>query len=799
MLNQKNPLFLVAVIFILGITFGHYVNLPETFFWSIVSFFILLLGLTLIFFYKFSSYKLFFILFVFIFFAGWFKITIDNKAPEKNILGKIFEYNSDIILSGIVTERPHNKNNRLSFTFDTKKIYTNNRSIDLETTTLLYLKIDTSDYTYKEIRYGDELFVIGKLVEPTGRRNPGEFDYQKYLDLNGIYSIFYVKGYESAIVRSNNNGNLIQLKIIQPVREYIKDILDNNMGRVEAAFLKGLLIGDRTDIPADIKQDFFNAGVTHVLAVSGLHVGFVIMIISILFSLLVKNKYLRNSLIVLSLIFYLFLVGAQPSIARATIMGIILIIGNSLERKTSALNSLCLSALIILVYNSKQLFNAGFQLSFLCAFALLYVYPILSNSFKFKFSRMIFLVLRESLLCTIAITIILYPLLALLFEKVSFVSVVSNIVVVPIVGLCLILGFLQVLTYSILPYISNLFTEFNQFLLWFNLKVINCFGSMELLIVSKYGFTITKLLIYYCFCFLFLHTLRNKKIGLTVIGVLLLLSINVYLNIFDRNDGKLKITFIDVGQGDATLVQMPNDKNIMIDAGPVSKDIDSGEKVIYPFLLRESVDKINLFFLSHFHDDHFGGLPYLIKQKMIDTIYFYDSTGNGIVCNYLDSLSSANGTIFKQVDFSNYTIDGLKIINLKPTLYRNYRIAKNKQDNNFSLILKMYYGNTSILFTGDMEEEVDQVLSQTYADFLKSDILKVAHHGSKYGTEDNFLSYVNPKQAVIFVKKNNVHKFPSPLVVNRLLSKNCNINITGDEGAIIFEVTNDKFEKIKWK
>ena len=797
--KQINFLFLITIIFIIGIIFGYYVSLPETFLLSVVCFFILLLILTLIFSNKFSSHILIFILFILVFFVGWFKITVDNRAPEKNILEKLFEHNSNIVLSGIVTERPRSKNDRLSFTVDTKKIYINNRPINLETTTLLSLQIDTTNYTYKDIRYGDELFALGKLVEPTGQRNPGEFDYSRYLHLNGIYSTFRVKGYESVIARSNNNGNFIQLKIIQPAREYIKDILHNNMGKIEAAFLSGLLVGDRADIPEDIKQDFFNAGVTHILAVSGLNVAFVIVIITILFSLLIKNKYLKNGLIIISLIFYLLLTGGQPSIVRATIMGIVFIIGNSLERNVLPLHSLSLSALIVLVYNSKQLFDVGFQLSFLCVFALIYVYPILSGLVKLKSKRKIFLFLKESLLCSIAVMIILFPVLALVFGKVSFVAVFANIVVVPIANVCLCIGFLQVLTYSILPYISNLFTELNQFLLWLNLKIINCFGSLEPLIISSYGFTIAKLFVYYCFCFFSLHTIKNKKIGLTIIGILLLLSINVYLNIFNNNGGKLRITFIDVGQGDATLIQMSNDRNIMVDAGPVTENFDSGEKIIYPFLLRESVDKINLFFLSHFHDDHFGGLPYLIKQGMIDTIYFYDSTGNGIICNYLDSLSSSHGTIFKQVNFSNYTIDGLKIITLNTSLDQNYNLSKNKRENNLSLILKVYYGNTSILFTGDIEKEADKALCEKYDDFLKSDILKVAHHGSNSGTGEEFLSYVNPKQAVVFAGRRNVYKFPSPVVINRLLSKNCNVNVTADEGAIIFEITKDKFEKIKWK
>ena len=799
MSNNTNPLFLITIIFIAGIIVGYYVDLPEIFSLIVICFFILLIILTLIFFNKFTSQTLFFILFVSIFFAGWFKITVDNRVVEKNILEKLFEYNGDIVLSGIVTEkRPMSKNNKVSCIVDTKVIYINNRPINLETTTLIFLQVDTSNNIYKDIRYGDELFVLGKLVEPFGRRNPGEFDYAKYLELNGIYSVLQVKGYESVIVRSSNNGNFIQLKIIEPAREYIRNILYNNMGRVEAAFLMGLLVGDRTDIPEGVRQDFLNAGVTHVLAISGLHVMFVAMIISFLFSLFIKNKYLKNSLIIVSLLFYLLLTGGRPSAIRATIMCIMFIVGDCLDRKTLSLNTLCLAALIILIYNSRQLFSSGFQLSFSCVFALIYVYPILSDSFKFKFNRKIGLVLRESLLCSIAVMVILYPLLALLFGKVSFVSIFANIVVIPVVNLSLAIGFLQVLTYSILPSISSLFTELNQFLLWFNLKIINFFGSIDPLILNKYGFTIIELVIYYCFCFIFLHTIKNNKIGLAIVGILLLLNISIYSDIF-KSDEKLKITFIDVGQGDATLIQMPNNKNIMVDAGPVSDNFDSGEKIIYPFLLRESVSKINLFFLSHFHDDHFGGLPYLIKRKMIDTIYFYDSTGNGSICNYLNTLSFENGTVFKQVDFSNYVIDGLKIVKLNSKLDYNYKPNKNKQDNNLSLVLKMYYGNTSILFTGDLENEAEEMLCKRYGDFLKSDILKVAHHGSISGTEEDFINYVNPRYAVICAARRNVHKLPSPLVVYRFLSKNCNVNITGYEGAVIFEATNDKFEKMKWK
>jgi competence protein ComEC len=823
MWGKRNPLFPIAIVFIAGIIIGYHIE---------ISLIIRLIGIVLILLLLFlaviiknknlnSGFICLLLLSFFVF--GWFKISIDRDNNVSVILQKIYERNEKVIISGIVDEKPVLKNYRLSFPVKIKKIYIGKNVLDIETNALINIRIDTVSKKIKSFEYGDEIFAAGKLIEPKNTRNPGEFDYSKYLQLKDIQAIFKINDFHSVILRSKNNGEYIEGNLIQPLREKIHTFIDKKMGRVEGAFLKGLLIGDRSGIPEEVKEDFLNAGVMHVLAVSGLNVVFVILIFSAFFSVFINDRILKTILIIISLLFYMFLTGSSPSIVRATIMGIIFLLGSSMERKTSPLNLLAISAVIILIIDSRELFDLGFQLSFLCVFALIYAFPILNNFFKMKRRNKIVDILLESITGSFAVILILFPILAMTSGKISLISIIANLVVVPIANMSLAVGFLQVIVSGLSSFISGLLVSANQLCLWINLFVIKYFGDIEFLSISAYDINVVKTLLYYGFCFLLLYAIKTKRWMVGIITIVILANTIVWSFIIDRPFDKLKITFIDSGQGDATLLQLPNGINILIDAGPKQDGFDTGEKIIYPFLRREGVNKVQLCFISHFHDDHYGGLPFLIQKKMIETIYYNDSTGCGTICKYLDSLSKVNNVIFKKSNFDTLRIDNLKIYmlsrnfeksnlqmneNVQNSEYDLNSVAKNKKhqknqgknslENNKSMVMKILYGNSSLLFTGDVERNVEESLSDKYGKFLQSDILKVGHHGSNSSTTENFIQMVKPKVSIIFAGLGNRFKFPSKKVVDRLRSNGSTVLRTDLEKAIIFETDGKNIKRTLW-
>lgn len=198
-----------------------------------------------------------------------------------------------------------------------------------------------------------------------GERNPGEFDYGKYLKMHGVDAVFTGFGFESAKVTGREEPNLLRSYIIYPVREYSISKIDELIGGSEGEYLKGLLLGERSNIPKQVKENFINAGVAHIIAVSGLNVAYVIIIIwGILLFIPIKNTYKIFLTIASSLLFYMELTGNTPSIIRAVIMASIFLISQIAERRPNSYNIISFAALVILVIDPRQLFDAGLIISF---------------------------------------------------------------------------------------------------------------------------------------------------------------------------------------------------------------------------------------------------------------------------------------------------------------------------------------------------------------------------------------------------------------------------------------------------
>jgi competence protein ComEC len=241
---------------------------------------------------------------------------------------------------------------------------------------LLYVPRDTAaNSAMGSLGVGANIQVYGRIERPKGPRNPGDFDFRHYLLLNNISAIMYLKSVtDLSVVSSHSPGWSLQTTVAA-VRSGTALAIDRHVGGVEGSFLKGLLLGDRSDIPTELKSSFINAGVIHILAVSGSNVGMVALIFVSVFSLLRVRRTVTTLLTVGSLLFYMLLTGSAASVVRATIMATIILLAPVFQRKSDVFNSLAFSALLIFFVDAKQLFDPGFQLSFAAVASILYFYP----------------------------------------------------------------------------------------------------------------------------------------------------------------------------------------------------------------------------------------------------------------------------------------------------------------------------------------------------------------------------------------------------------------------------------------
>ena len=287
-------------------------------------------------------------------------------------------------------------------------------------------------YIYNNILPGNMVEVTGTYVKGRGKRNPGEFDYNAYLNEKGINGFIYSNSI-SDIKVLNKNSNLLKSALFKS-RKSIDYEVTKLHSKETAAFIRGQILADRSNIEYNSVIEFINSGVAHILAVSGLNVGFIVLIILILFERF--NLYLRSILMLAAIIAFMILTNSQPSVIRATIMAGIVVVGFITNRSTNIFNSLALSALIILVIEPRQLFDPGFQLSYSAVFSIAAIYPVYKkklDSTGLKNKYLIYLLTYTGIsLCAQVGTL---PITLIYFGKLSLVSLFTNLLVIPMSGI----------------------------------------------------------------------------------------------------------------------------------------------------------------------------------------------------------------------------------------------------------------------------------------------------------------------------------------------------------------------------
>jgi competence protein ComEC len=747
-----------------------------------------------------------------IIFAGIFKSGIDFFTFSENSIAK---YNgqsepNDIILKGLVQDFPDIDTGRIKFILDCKQIIRKD-TLNVEGLVLVTIKknkYSNTDTIQPVLSPGNEVLMEGKIAEPSENRNPGEFNYKKYLFLQGIYKSFFVYGYDNIVVLSEDNAYSSITEFIQTAKNYsVNNIAKLNPGE-GGAYLLGLTVGERDRITSEMKEYFVNAGVMHLIAVSGLNVAYVILSVMMVLSIFRVKQTSKIFISILLIIFYCLFTGSTASILRASIMGILLLLYTIIERKKEFYNVIGVSVLLILIYDSKQLFDPGFILSYTAVLSMIFIYERIDriviqrikngNSGWRKVISILIIILAASLSAQIG-TI---PLTAIYFEKISIISIFANVIAIPLSNISLALGFIQIIFSTFSTLFAAWIAETNNLLLLIQIEFIKWCASLDFAYISFFRFNLISAAGYYIIIILLVTTTNLKFIFYRMISIISIILIVILIN--TEVNKKLTITFLDVGQGDCSLIQTPEGKNILIDCGPVSRNFNSGERIIAPYLLRNGINKIDLLILSHLHLDHTGGFEKLLDKIKIDRIFEAGQKTINKESRIVDSLVTARKIIRDFIETGDLIeLSGnLKIYCLFP--YKQYLINQNSlvEDNNLnfsSLVFKLKYGNTDVLFTGDIEKGQEEMLVNNYGDFLKSNLLKVPHHGSKTSSTYPFILAVNPDYSVIFCGLYNQYRLPSTLIVNRLKIINSEIFRTDNDGGVIFESDGENINPIKWR
>ncbi len=651
---------------------------------------------------------------------------------------------------------------------------------------------------YDKICVGNYVIIKGTINKPREERNPGEFDYYKYLLSRDISALVYVPGVRNIKIVESKVRSIRNL--IFEIRKAISRLIDNLYNHRTAGLLKGLLLADRSEIDYRVKENFINSGVIHVLAVSGLHVGFIVIIFFFLFSR--ASIYPRTILTIIGLIAFLLITNNPPSVFRATIMAIVMLLVFLSNRNYNAINALAIAALMLLIIDPSELFNPGFQLSFSAVLSILIVYPLLDT--KVRELNIQNSLVRYVLLFTavsLAAQLGTLPFTLIYFNKLSVISLFTNLLVIPMIGLIISLGILSLTVAVFWTWGALMFSSANMLIADILFYIVKIFGELKYSHLFIREFSILDSIEYYILFLIFIFALKKFSNSTAIILTVILLVGNgiVYVQLDNKEllpDGKLSIVMIDIGQGDGILLKFPNGKYGLIDAGNATPSFDNGERVIAPLLKRLGIDKIDYGFITHIDSDHYKGFLYLIANGFISKIYkpkLDTSLAKDVRLEKLIHKMNIDLEYYskKSIDFGNAR---MYILNdTTNTIYKGF------DTNNKSGVFKIVHGSNTFLFVGDAEKSVEKLLVNTYGKFLDVDLLKVGHHGSKTSSSELFIDYTKPKVALISVGENNKFKHPSKVVIDRYKSRNIEIDRTDIEGAIIYQSDGEHLIKIDWR
>ncbi len=722
-----------------------------------------------------------------------------TRTESKSFLPQEIKTIEKLVVIGSVQSIDLRKEKEISFEIKTDSVRIDN----VYQTKEIFLSCRVRDNNesleklYNKLVPGNKVRVEGRFQKGREERNPGEFNYDNYLHSKGISGLLYVNDdYDVKII---NWGSNVFQKTIFNVRKIVDSKINSLHNSQTSALLRGLLLADRSNIDYETKTEFVNSGVMHILAVSGLHVGYIALIFIVILGRF--NIFIRSILTIVGLIAFLLLTGMPPSVFRAVVMAVVIIFTYMTNRSSNIFNSLAIAAFIVLALNPQEIFSAGFQLSFLAVLSIAVIYPIIQNyinSFhlKSKVVKYILLFMGVSLSAQIGTL----PLTIMYFGKLSLVSLLTNLLVIPLAGAIVGIAIFTLTLSIIFSSLAVLFADANEFIVFILFKIVSFAGTYQYSYIPIKNFTLCDSAIFYTATILTIYGLiKFRSTAGKIIFMIIVITNAVLFGSFDNKnlleESKLNVMMIDVSQGDAVLIKFPNGQTALINGGYASFYFDNGERIIKPLLNHLEIDKIDYAFVSSITQESFGGFISLIRSGIIRNIVKPLSDSSSMFDVNFEELINE-----RKIPVKYFRKSVLEIGKVKIYFLNNFDSTYALRTSNYQTgVIKIVYGNTSFLFPGSIENETEYLYCDEYKDFLKSDVLKVSKNGSINSSSLEFLQTVQPKISLISVTNQNKFSNTSPLILERLKKIGSKVYRTDEEGAVLLQSDGDRINKISWK
>jgi competence protein ComEC len=701
-----------------------------------------------------------------------------------------------------------------------------------------------------ELHAGDQISVLTQARRPQFYRDEGAFDRRAFLEQQGVDVVATLRAPE--LMERTAGARRSPLLWIGRMRTRLREELDRMFANApeEAGILRAMLLGDRSFIERREATDFQKTGVFHVLVVAGLHVGAFAAFLFWLGRRFRVRVAWTACATAIALCSYVALIEQRPPVLRATLMALIVLAGMAFFRRLDLVNSAAVAGLVLLIARPLELRDSSFQLSFLaigCIAGIAVPYlersvePYarairswhdvardashspraaefridLRNFFGWVTGKMpkrvgralgnagalgIASALRmwEIIVLTVVLQIGMLPLLAGDFHRVTLSGPLANLVAVPLTGVIVPLGFVTLAGGFVFPLASRWVAVPLGYLAAILVRCVEWFAHSPRLSYRIPGPPLSLVILFFVVAVVVAVCLRlstrvSRVVAFVAAGLVIVLTIAVARYPFAPrwSHGKLELTVLDVGQGDALFVVSPKGHTLLIDGGgqflPIGKQRqltgpDPGEEAVSPYLWSRGYKRIDVVALTHAHQDHLGGLTAVLENFRVGALWIGREADSPGLDKLKEQARLRGIPIVHERQGAAFDWGGVEAQFLWPRDDAEQSAAVRNSD---SLVLRLQFGNRAFLLPGDAEQDAEQqILADESGVQLHSDVLKVGHHGSKNATSPAFLAAVQPEFAIISSGEDNPYGLPSPELLARLESAPTHILRTDTNGAV---------------
>ena len=668
---------------------------------------------------------------------------------------------------------------------------------------------DDRPTVYPALRLGDRVRVTGRLAAPPQQRNPAQMDYGAYLRGQGVWATLRVEDETGVLFVAPSRR--VATRTAVAVQRHVRRALARTVPSAEArGVLLALILADRSGVESEALDSFRQTGLMHLLAVSGLHIGLVgLALYALLKPILGRLKLqhqtvevMRSVVTLVVLAVYVLVTGGSVSVVRAFVMVALLLAGRALERPADTLNTLGAAALVLLVMRPTALFDVGFQLSFAAVAAIVTLTPLLTAAVPTRIrERAVGGMLVGSVAVSLAATLGTAPVLLAHFGRLPLGALVLNLPAIPLTGLTLGSGLGAVVTDSWFPLAAGAFGALadlsaNALLLtsrlgagWLDWAALDLTLS-DPLVLAALGLAVAALAVW---------RRPALRLRLALVALACLGGAAWAHALSDEARPHLDAVFLDVGQGDATLLALPNGRHVLVDAGVRSPYVDEGERTVLPHLDRFGIGRLDALVLTHADADHIGGAASVLRAVPVGRLVVNGRGGETDLWAEVVRTADSLGVPVRVAEAGDtLALDpAVRLRVLGPTPPRP---GSEDSANEASVVLRIEHGRTRWLLTGDAERGGEAAVVARYRPLLASDVVKVGHHGSRTSSTPALVAAAGrPAFAVVSVARRNRYGLPDEEPIARWEATGAQTLLTSSEGAVWLRSDGRRVWRVDWR